>query len=294
MKPYSVLDRVGASDVRRSPYPHVVIENCLPPEYFDALAASYPSNGEIVEFCRANPYRKFGFDEGETRQNHRYDISAFQVSDRPLDLPDIWRQFVEYHTSDAFYREVVGILGADIQRTYPSLEKRLGKPLHDFSTGVRFRSSCDISLDCQIGINTPATTTSSARGVHTDATTELFAILLYFTMPGDDTPGGDLEIFRWRNSKRRVFVGSEADPAAAELVDTVKYRANTMVMFLNTADSLHAVTPREPSVHTRRLVNIIGEVDKSFPKGLFARPKKKDGRYLRRKANKLIGKVRAG
>jgi hypothetical protein len=49
-------------------------------------------------------------------------------------------------------------------------------------------------------------------------------------------------------------------------VNTIGYKANRMVLFLNAQDSLHAVTPREPSPFTRKLVNIIGEVDKSFPK----------------------------
>ena len=65
-----------------------------------------------------------------------------------------------------------------------------------------------------------------------------------------------------------------------------------MVMFLNTQDWLHALTPRTPSAHTRRLVNIIGEVDKSFPKGIFPRPNKKDRDYYRKKATSLANKLR--
>jgi len=48
-----------------------------------------------------------------------------------------------------------------------------------------------------------------------------------------------------------------------------------------------------PSAHTRRLVNIIGEVDKSFPKGIFPRPHKKDRDYYWKKATSLANKLRA-
>lgn len=291
---HSVLGNVTRHEVRGEPYPHVVVENCLPEEYFKELAAAYPSNEAIVEFCRQHPYRRFPFADGAEHQNARYDISAFQALERPEGISEIWLDFVRYHTSPQFFAEVAGILGPAISNAYPFLEEALGKSVDGFSTGVRFRSECDISLDCQIGINTPAIKPSSVRRVHTDAPVELFAILLYFRMPDDDAPGGDLEIFRWKDPRRKIFFGSEADESAAELVDTVRYRPNTMVMFLNGQDALHAVTPRGPSAHTRRLVNIIGEVDHSYPQGLFLLPKSKrtDIAYLRRKLSVLGRKIR--
>lgn len=291
MGPQSILQNVTSNDLLLDPYPHVVIDDCLPALYFQALAETYPTNDTILQYCRTHPFRKFVFADGEARPNDRYDISAFQAIESPEHLSPVWLDFIRYHTSPAFYAEVAALFGTAISRTYPFLEASLGRPLKDFSVGVRFRSDCDVSLDCQVGINTPATQKSSVRRVHTDATVELFAALLYFRDPDDDTPGGDLEIFKWRNPRRKRFIGSEADETAAELVDTIGYKANRLVMFLNTQDSLHAVTPREPSRHTRKLVNIIGEVDRSLPKGLFARPKKKDNGYFWRKAISLGRKV---
>ena len=275
MEPHSILEKVTSNDLSFDPYPHVVIDDCLPTSYFEALARTYPTNETIIEYCRTNPFRNFVFVDGEARPNDRYDISAFQTIECPGNLSPIWLEFIRYHTSPRFYAEVVALFATAISRTYPFLETSLGRKLKEFSTGVRFRSDCDISLDCQVGINTPALQRSSVRRVHVDATVELFAALLYFRAPEDDTPGGDLEIFRWRNPLKKRFVGSEADETDAQLVDSIGYKANRLVMFLNTQDSLHAVTAREPSRHTRRLVNIIGEVDRSFPSGLFVRPKKK-------------------
>ena len=291
MENHSILENVTRNDLSYEPYPHVIIDECLPRSYFEALAATYPSNETILEYCRTHPFRKFVFVDGEARPNDRYDISAFQALERPGHLSPIWLDFIRYHTSPAFFAEVAALFGPEISRTYPFLETSLGRALKDFSAGVRFRSDCDISLDCQVGINTPATRKSSVRRVHTDAEVELFAALLYFRAPDDDTLGGDLEIFKWRNPRKKRFVGSEADETATELVDTIRYKANRLVIFLNTQDSLHAVTPRVPSPHTRKLVNIIGEVDRSFPKGLFSRPKKKDKGHYRRKATSLGRKI---
>jgi hypothetical protein len=290
----SVLENVTRHEVRVEPYPHVVVENCLPEQYFNELAAAYPSDETIIEFCRQHPYRTFPFADGAGRQNARYDISAFQALESPEGIPEIWLDFVRYHTSPEFFAEVAKVFGPVIRQAFPFLEDALGRPVEEFTTGVRFRSERDISLDCQIGINTPATRPSSVRRVHTDAPVELFAILLYFRMSDDDATGGDLEIFRWKDPRRKIFFGSEADESAAERVDTVRYRPNTMVMFLNSQDSLHAVTPRGPSAHTRRLVNIIGEVDCSYPQGLFLLPKSKrtDIAYLRRKLSGLGRRIR--
>jgi len=138
--------------------------------------------------------------------------------------------------------------------------------------GARFnkeRDVGDVSLDCQIGINTPAKKKSSVRGVHTDATEELFAILLYFRQPADQSVGGDLELYEWNGRADRYFDGEGVDRSRTKLVSVVPYRANTMVMFLNSDISLHAVSARSPSPLSRRLVNIVGRVYRSVPEGLF-------------------------
>ncbi len=293
MAVHSVLANVTPDQVRLDPYPHFVVDDCLPAAYFQALAANYPSNEVILDYCRSHLDSRFNFVEGTARANDRYDVSAYQAIEHPDLLSDIWLKFIQYHTSSAFFSEVVAVCGDAIRHVYPALEDTIGRPLGAMSTGVRYRSDCDISLDCQIGMNTPAESRSSVRRVHVDAREELFAILLYFRDPADDTEGGNLEICRWKNPRRKRFRRSEVDEVDAELLETVEYKANRMVMFINSQDSLHAVTPRDPSPHTRRLVNIIGEVDKSIPRGLFALPKKKDLDYVRKKIaskrKKLLG-----
>lgn len=288
----SILANVTCDDVRHLPFPHVVIRDCLPAPYFQALASAYPRNETILDYCKTHPHRRFNFIDGEAKPNDRFDVSAFQALEHPGPMPEVWLEFIRYHTSRKFFLEVLDVFGEAIRLAYPWLERKLGKPLESLSTGVRFRSDCDISLDCQVGINTPSKSMSSVRRVHTDAGVELFAALLYFRARDDDTPGGDLELLRWKNPRRKRFIGSEADESATELVDTVPYAPNTMVLFLNTQDALHAVTDRAPSPHTRRLVNIIGEVDKSIPRGLFSRPKRKDLDYFRRKLTRLGSRVK--
>jgi hypothetical protein len=110
--------------------------------------------------------------------------------------------------------------------------------------------------------------------VHTDAPDELFAGLFYFRAPDDQTVGGDLEIFRWKRNKAHLFVGSEVDESDAEPVHTVAYKPNTAVIFINSTMALHAVSARDPSPVSRRLVNIMGRVPHSIPEGLFEKKQK--------------------
>jgi hypothetical protein len=59
---------------------------------------------------------------------------------------------------------------------------------------------------------------------------------------------------------------------------------NTAVIFLNTENSLHAVSARGPSLVSRRLVNIMGRVPRSIPEGLFEKRQKTDWWSLGRRA----------
>lgn len=282
---HSVLERVQRSDICHYPYPHVVVRGCLPEYYYRQLSDEYPADNYIIEM---NSWR----NQGVVQQNQRNDLCARQVLASGALGSEAWREFVRYHTSRHFFQEVVGLLGPEINTTYPFLEQTIGKTLRDCSTGIRFDAEQDqgeISLDCQIGINTPVTAKSSVVRVHTDATEELYAMLLYFRREDDDFTGGDLEIYRWKEGARRRFVGAEVDGKDAELVKTIKYEANTLIVFINSEISLHAVSDRSVTTRSRRLVNIIGEVYRSVPHGLFVRPQKSEKSPLVRAARSFLG-----
>ncbi|NUZ05788.1 2OG-Fe(II) oxygenase [Piscinibacter koreensis] len=251
------------------PFAHLVIENCLPADYYRALADAYPPDAQVLEL---DAWRR----GGPVQPNQRNDIGAHQVLRAPGLVAPVWEAFVRHHASAAFWADVVRVFGPALRATYPDLEQRLGGRLEHLASGVRFDPDGDagpISLDCQIGINTPVTHPGSVR-VHTDAPEELFAMLLYFRRDEDDSTGGELEIRRWKPGRARRFVGSECDADDAELVATIPYRANTLVAFVNSDESLHAVSPRSPTPHSRRLVNLIGEVYRALPDGLFVKTQK--------------------
>ncbi|WPB56518.1 hypothetical protein [Xylophilus sp. GOD-11R] len=272
----SVLTNTSRQDLRTDPFPYLVVENCLPPALYAELAAAYPSDDSILDL---NAARR----GGRVRQNQRNNVSAHQAIGRGT-VADVWEEFVRFHTSPAFYADVMRVFGDSIRQSYPALEKRLGGPLEGLATGVRFDAASDtgaISLDCQIAINTSVQRFSSVRGVHADAPQELFAMLLYFRRPEDDSTGGDLEIWRWKPGRWPRFIGNEADESAAEFVATIAYQPNTLVAFVNSEYALHAISNRSVTPHSRRLVNLIGEVYRPMPEGLFVKRQKPMARLLR-------------
>lgn len=283
----SILRNVSRADIRTDPFPHIVIENCLPSDTYDELAGMYPSDETILRLSGAA-------DKYYIRQNHRYDLCAHRALANPPAVGQGWCNFLRYHVSEQFFREFIALFGADLQEIYPELERRLGRKTAEWTTGIRFDSdadSADVALDCQIGINTPVKRMSRVRSVHTDAPDELFAMLLYFRDPNDGVAGGNLEIYRWKRGVPHHFVGREVDPHDAELVGVIEYKANALVGFINSDVSLHGVSPRAPSDISRRLVNIMGRVHQSVPEGLFARPQKRGSGAMRARMCEKISDV---
>ena len=128
----------------------------------------------------------------------------------------------------------------------------------------------NIVLDCQIGINSPTTKTSSVIRPHTDGRSEIYAGLLYFRHEKDSGRGGDLNILdinqNYKNlNEYKKIVGKREnrffDDFSDKLrkIETVKYEKNTFILFFNEINAIHEVTPRENNPFSRRLVNIIGE-----------------------------------
>jgi hypothetical protein len=258
----SVLQNFREDQLRRSPFPYLVIENALPEEIYEELSGSFPPESLIFEHHRRKqPDERY-------KPNTRYDLPAGYVrANEDLDL-GLWREFSEYHSSQEFLDELLLKLGDVIHETHPHIIDAMQKksPLSQPRAGVRYwkdgKDQSEIALDCQISINSPATAPdTSVRTAHIDNPVELFAGLLYLRHPEDRAKGGDLEIYSWKNPRRKR-IGPKRIIAPEDVVvqDCVTYGPNKLALFINSIESVHGVTNRDVSDKPRRLVNIIGEV----------------------------------
>ena len=234
----SVLGKARKEDIKEDPFPYLVIENALDDAYYAELAASYPADEVIAGTT-------------EMDNNTRYQLSA---KDSNI-LPEDWQRFVEYHTSQSFYDEFISLFGEHLPSRLSwasnsgTYVRKVGLP----------RTPSDLSLDCQIGINSPVTQTSTVKGPHVDNRVELYAGLFYMRTDKDDSEGGSLEIFRPKNPNMKIVHKEEMDLSLLEKTDEVPYQKNTFAIFLCSKHSIHGVSPRSVTNHSRRLVNIIAE-----------------------------------
>jgi len=234
------------SDVLTDPFPHILRRNALPPETYAALEAGFPTLAMILD--------------GRTvvANNQAVRMSVKQVlNDRRLS--PLWRGFFEYHTSAAYWREVVRLFGDRFRRAFPGLEEHVGRRYEDWRVTPRgFGGDADIHLDCQFVMNTPVTQVCSVKTAHIDLCDKIFSALYYFRAPTDDAPGGDLEIYRWQRSPR--FIKHRVMQRDIVLAKTVEYQANAYVCFLNSENAVHGVSPRGITAIPRRYVNFIAEL----------------------------------
>lgn len=266
MRVHSILEGVGPDDIRDIGSPVVVKDKALPSEYYAELDASFPSLETYM-----------GDAAVENNKVYRWPAVESLRDDR---IPQIWRDFIEYHTSEDFYREVLEVLGPAIARTHPHAEWNFGKPFSDFSMVRRERGkhqqdanhAQDIVLDAQYSWNSPVVERSTVRGPHLDSPFKLFAGLLYFRDSTDDSSGGAFDVYRYLRGRHPRPKPARIDPSTVEPIFSVPYAPNTLVLFVNSPYQIHGVTPRSPTPFTRKYINFVGECYEGRAPDFFIAP----------------------
>jgi hypothetical protein len=244
----SLFQKLTKDDVIASPFPHIVLNHALPDLLHEQLRHDFPA----LENLGVN----------STLNNHRYSIKAKDLPSAAA-IKSIWRDFISYHSSRAFFNDVIRVFGESIcslyPREFPRSDTLLKLPvsLRDL-TALPERG---FALDAQVSGNTPAETPGIPRGIHNDAPNALWAGLYYLRAPNDNSTGGDLQIWKWKNSlnyrKKSSVYKEDVDRRHVELLKTIPYESNTLVFFINSLDSLHSVTEREATKHSRQFVNLV-------------------------------------
>ncbi len=94
-----------------------------------------------------------------------------------------------------------------------------------------------------------------------DRPVALYAGLYYFRMDGDDSTGGDLELYRFKPGGRAYKKATREIPDdLVQKVKVIPYAKNTLVLFPHSADSVHGVSTRSTTTFPRRHVNFVGEL----------------------------------
>jgi hypothetical protein len=252
----SVLHSLTPDSLNAAPYAHVVRAPALPEAAYRRLAVEFPGPETILGG------RKDAVANAAAR------LPAMKVLDNP-EISAGWRDFFAYHSSAAFWQDIVRVFGPALRSAFPGIEDRAGRPLEDWRAGPRgLGDDGEIRLDCQFVINTPARRPSSVKTQHVDKRTTILSMLLYFRDPEDRSEGGDLEVYAWKRDPRFLPFQRMILPKDLELKRVVKYAPNTLVCFVNSAQAPHGVSPRRNAELPRRYINFICET----PFKAFATP----------------------
>ena len=284
----NVLGRASNADVITDPFPHLVIRNALREDVYEQLANEFPGMSVIANDAapQDNKYYFLGAAKAQAHQG----VSA------------LWKEFMAYHASPAFWSEVVTLFGNHIRAMHPHLELACGKRLEEFTTCVRNMNAeddADAQMECQLASCTTALRRATPKGPHVDREVALYAGLLYFRLDGDDSTGGDLEIQRFKGVPHfEAGTNNEIPVDRVETVRTVRYEKNTFVFFIHSAHSLHAVSARSATPYPRRHVNFVTEFaqTKAFDIAPFRDGGANAGGIQRgvRVARRLLGRARRG
>lgn len=277
-KPESLLKYITEADVIMHPYPHIVVKDVVSKELMDKLMGTFPHIDKVTH--------------GEDKMsNKRFDFTIKDLRN-DKEVSPIWREFIEAQAGEAFWDDFIRIFGKSIEQYYPNLIKKYGK-LKNIKLGTRYIDShdkVDLLADAHISINSPVVTKpTSVRASHVDDPKKLYGALFYMRLPEDDSTGGNLQVSKYKN-KNAKFFGQGIDDKDVEVVNEVQYANNTFVLFLNTIDSIHGVTPRSVTKYQRQFVNLVAE----FKDPLFDISSRQENIWLRRVKtlkNKILRKV---
>lgn len=223
------------------PYPHIIVENLLPADFYEHLSKTFPSF----------PWTESDPDTGNTLHQLSMD-KALGLGTKPVtDLDHVWRRFLVDHSQADWFARLHDMFGEAMKSLMTKMKQG------DLTIGVRNTGSFDIVLDMQVAINSPVKVKSRVRGPHVDSPDEMIAGLMYFPL-NEDTAGGDLILYKWKEGVQRNLIGKAEirDDLVSEFA-RVPYQPNTAVFFLNGPDVVHGIDFREPTNLPRRYVNFI-------------------------------------
>ena len=261
-KNLSLLQNFHESNFYTDPFPHVIIDNALPENIYTELEKSIPNDLISQSDIQLNNFRTNIFpDQLKNDLKHK-----------------IWYDFLAYHNSIDFYEEFISIFKHEINKLYPNLINEQKKKFikKDSIKTMRNKDSAKIqkgeTLFTSIyGCNTPVKIPTSVIQPHLDHYNKFYFGLYYLRPDEDKSEGGDLEIYKWKDSysnfKKKNIIFTEKWTNMYEHVNPVKkveYKKNSVIFGINTIDSLHGVTVRQKTDYIRQLAYFSTALDKDI------------------------------
>jgi hypothetical protein len=221
-----VLARIEAAAVQSEPFPHCVVDGIFPVDFYEEIIDHWPGRNQFV------PISETGRASGATYGKRL--VILFEERDLGRLDPE-QRTFWSQTVGSWLLGERFG--GALLSKFREVLAERLARE------GKAFRADALLVSD----------QTSYAIGPHTDTPERLVSLLFY--LPEDATFRRFGTGFYVPKDRRfRCAGGPHYNPRGFELVKTVEFLPNRLVLFPKTDRSFHGVEPVDLAGIDRRLL----------------------------------------
>lgn len=237
----NLLNNLQKEDIQSYPFPHITKEDVLPSDLAGTLLKEYPPLELITK--------------GGKKENERYHFFAKEAL--PLVTP-LWESFILSHLTQSYWDKFAELFNL------PKLKVGI--------RGIDTFKNADVLLEVDVSVNTPTSRATSVRTAHTDDPHQILTGLYY--LRDDDSEGGDLELYKW-NRKPLFHEKQFVERSMVDFVKPFPYKHNSLILFPNTINALHGVSPRQPTKNYRYLVALAADVKEP----LFIQPQ--ESRYMR-------------
>jgi hypothetical protein len=216
-----VVYQIANAPIREFPYPHILVRDVFPADYYRELRANLPEESALKTLAALGRVKGSDYPARLAMPLTRESVGTFPGPQRAF-----WEAVGNWILTGGF-REVM------IAKFAPYLQRRLG----DLSK---------VDLNDEVLIVRDRTTYS--LGPHTDAPRKVLSFLFYLP-PDDSKPHLGTSIYLPLDPKFRCEGGPHYHFRKFRRILTMPYVPNTLFAFVKTANSFHGVEPiDEPDV----------------------------------------------
>jgi hypothetical protein len=226
------------------PFPHIIIENCLPEKIYNQIEANYPDLNTLDYLVKKT---------GKLSSLKFIDI----MNKKNLKIDSIFYDFFNYHSSHKFLFKLIKIFNSEINSK--NVTNKLIHYLSQFKSPEDLIKSNIIDVITtktpSININYSPLKSNAIRSVHLDRSQNIIGCLFYFKDEKDIDNGGDLELYSWKyvsDFYKKLYFTDPLDFKHVSFNKTIKYDRNKIVIFVNSMDSLHLAATRKENSPIRR------------------------------------------
>ncbi len=229
-----IEQRFAETDLKRSPFPYLVIENFFPQAVFDKIIANNPFQYDVGKAWISK--QRAALTQNKTPYYLRNQINFYEG--QAFDSPDVTK---------AFWNEIQKVFLQD--HWFVNLVYRKFPEYFDLRFGDFFTPENYDRFECQMFLQSHQK--AYFIGPHTDIATRIFTcIFAYADRPGFEQYG--TQIMKPKDPSQRCWGDFHHKPEDFEIVDLAPYKPNNFLLFFKTRQSFHAVPEITPDVPNGR------------------------------------------